>query len=165
MTLEDEFAVTPEDRARLDAAPKSFGRTDAAGWRLFASQIHDQVLTGYTAGETTLRRGLEVMRSCSLGCPLKERIVLMALFVEHALQVTPKNRKRRQNPEWVQKSAATLVQMLSEVHPDEPLAPTEHNGYTTPLLEEAISWLVTLGICHAITGRTLYKWYLEHRAV
>jgi hypothetical protein len=162
--LDNEFALTPEDRARLDAAPKSFARTDADGWRSFAGHVHDQVLAGYAAGEMDLRRALEVMRSCSLGCRLNDRIALMALLVEHALQITPADRKRPPNPEWVQKSAATLVSMLREDQPDEPVAPTEHNAYTTPILQEAISWLVALGICDRIDTRTLYKWYREHRA-
>ncbi len=108
------------------------------------------------------------VRSCSLGCSVNERITLVALTVERGLAVTPRTlrRKRPPFPTWIRRSAATLVQMLSEDHPEEPLAPNEMNGWTTPILETAIEWLKTLGLCdgaHPIRPRTLYGWWLENR--
>jgi hypothetical protein len=161
MTPDEAFAITPEERTRLDAAP--FRGTDEDGWRVFSSAVHDQVLAGYAAGEMDFRRMMEVMRSCSLGCRLTDRITLMALTAERALPIKPAHRRRPQNPVWVMNSAAALVSMLHEDRPDEPLAPNEMNGWTTRILEEAIRWLVTLGLCNPIDSRTLYKWCLAQK--
>ena len=163
MTLNEAFPITPEERARLDAAP--FLGTDEDGWSAFAGMIHEQVLIGYAAGEMELRRVFEVMRSCSLHCRLNDRITWLALTVERALPITPKKRKRLQNPEWLKKSAASLVSMLREDRPGEPWAPNEGNEWTTAILNDAIAWLVTLGLCEPkIDPRTLYRWCRAHKA-
>jgi hypothetical protein len=72
-------------------------------------------------------------------------------------------KKRQQNPKWVRYSAAVLVQVLHEGRPEEPLAPNAMNDWTTHILEDAIEWLVTLGLCERITARTLYAWNREGR--
>lgn len=161
MTPDEAFAITPEECARLGAAP--FRGTDENGWLAFASEIHKQVLAGYATGEMDFRRMMEAMRSCALGCRPKDRVMLMALTAERALRIQPAHRKRQQNPAWVRNSAAALVSMLHEDRADEPVAPNEMNGWTTPILEEAIRWLVTLGLCEPIEPRTLYKWYLAQK--
>jgi hypothetical protein len=166
MTLAEEFALTAEEQLRLDEAP--FRGTDASGWRRFAGYIQEQLLAAYAAGEVDLRQALNVMRSCSLGCSLNDRIIMMAHMVERALHISPKtlNRKRPPHPTWLRHSAAALVSMLHEEHPDQPVAPNEANDWTTPILEIAIAWLVTLRLCDSrqpIRPRTLYDWCLEHK--
>ena len=161
MNANEAFELTSEERARLDVAP--FRGTDKDAWRTFAGLVHDQVIAGYAAGEMDFRRMMTVVRSCSLGCRLSDRIMLMALTAERALAIEPKHRKRLKNPIWVRNSAAALVSMLCEDRPDEPVTPNEITGWTTPILEEAIRWLVALGLCAPIEPRTLYKWYLAHK--
>lgn len=161
LEIVEAFEITPNERARLDAAP--FRGTDKGSWQVFARSVHDQVLASYAAGEMDFRRMVEVMRSCSLGCRNSDRMKLMALTVERALPIEPAHRKCPPNPAWVMNSAAALVSMLHEDRPDEPVAPNDLNGWTTPILEEAIAWLVTLGLCEPIDPRTLYKWYLAQK--
>jgi hypothetical protein len=166
VTLEEAFALTAAERARLDAAP--FRGADERGWALFAGQMQKQILSGYAEGEMDLRRALEVMRACSLGCAVKDRIVIMANMVEQALRTSPRtlNRKRPPHPTWLRRSAATLVQVVNEQSPDQPIAPHHFNEWTTPTLETAIAWLTALGMvdpAHPVRPRTLYEWYREHR--
>ncbi len=61
----------------------------------------------------------------------------------------------------MRRSAANLVEMLIEDRPDEPFAPHEDNDRTTPILRDAIEWLVALDLCERIDERTLYRWYLD----
>ena len=159
--LTDMFTITPEEQARLDAAP--FRGADEASWRTFAGGIHEGLLGAYASGDITLERALTVMWSCSLGCRAIDRVALMALTGRRAIQgpVPVRKGRRSPNPEWVKRSAANLVQMLREDRPDEPLAPTEHNGWETPILKDAIRWLVALGICTPVSPRTLYQWYRD----
>ena len=157
----EAFEITPNERARLDAA--RFRGTDKDGWLAFARLVHDQVLASFAAGVMDFRRMMEVMRSCSLCCRISDREKLMALTAERALLIEPAHRKSSPNPTWVMNSAAALVAMLHEDKPDQPVAPNELNGWTTPILEEAIAWLVTLGLCEPINPRTLYKWYLAQK--
>ncbi len=191
MKLAEAFEITQAERARLETAP--FLGTDDNGWMAFAQGVQQQVLRAYAADEITLERTLKAVMSCSLGCRPATRVVLLAGTALSALQNPPRTGrkgKRQPNPEWVRNSAATLVQMLHQNRPDEPLAPNEMNGYTTPILEDAILWLVTLGLCErsrgrrvqgkpragagrptagahvpgappSINPRTLYKWYGE----
>ena len=35
------------------------------------------------------------------------------------------------------------------------------NGWTTPILQDAVRWLVTLGSCKPVSARTVYDWYLK----
>lgn len=164
--LEKAFALTAAERSRLDAAP--FRGTDERGWALFAAKMQEQILSGYADGEMDLRRALEVMRACSLGCSVKNRIVIMALMVEQALRKTPRNLNRRRppHPTWLRRSAVTLLQVVREQDPSVPIAPHHHNQWTTPILDTAIAWLAALGLvddAHPIQPRTLYAWYLEDR--
>ena len=164
MTLEELFAHTNDERNRLANAP--FARDENA-WLAFARHILDQVLAAYAAGEISLERCLRVMRSCSLGCKISDRIKLLAVTSELALRETPRRtpgKRRDKNPVWVRNSAATLVEMLHEDRPHEPIAPHEHNGWTTPILEDAIRWLVALKLCEPVDTRTIYRWYLDGRA-
>lgn len=159
MPLADAFALTPAERARLEAAP--FRGTDDIGWMAFALAVQKQILKAYTEGEIDEKRALAVTLSCSIGCEPGTRAVLMATTSLHLARTTPRARtvRRQANPQWVRNSAATLVQMLHEARPAEPLAPNEANEYSTPITEEAIHWLVTLGLCDRIDTRTLYRWY------
>lgn len=163
MTPEEAFSITPDERARLDAAP--FRGTDEAGWRAFAGAVHEQVLAAYRDGEVTLERALKAMRSCSLACRLGDRITLMALTADRACGITPLARGTRRPPvpTWVRNSAASLVQMLHDARPDEPVAPTHDNNWTTPILADAIEWLIALGLCERIDARTVYQWYLASK--
>lgn len=161
LTLDEAFPITPEERAGFDAAP--FRGVDEDRWQAFAAFVHEEVLAGYAAGETDFRRMMKVMRSCSLPCRQKDRITLLALTADRALRVEPAHRKRPPNPTWVMHSAAALVSMLREARPDEPLAPTDSNGYSTPIINDAIRQLVTLGLCESIDPRTLYTWYLAQK--
>lgn len=156
LTLDEAFPITPEERAGFDAAP--FRGVDEDRWRAFASFVHEEVLAGYASGETDFRRMMKVMRSCSLPCRHKDRIMLLALTADRALRIEPPHRKRPPNPTWVKHSAAALVSMLREARPDEPLAPNSENGYSTRILKDALQQLVTFGLC-AIDQRTLHRWY------
>jgi len=160
MTLAEAFAITPEERARLNVAP--FKGTDEAGWRAFAGAVHEQVLASYRDGEITLERALKAMRSCSLGCRLSDRITLMALTADRACGITPVARgtRRPPTPSWVKNSAASLVQMLHETRSEETVAPTHDNNWTTPILADTIEWLVALDLCERVDERTVYQWYL-----
>lgn len=163
MTLADEFELTPEERARLDAAP--FRSTNEEGWKSFASQVHLQVVAAYSDGAITLEAALRAVTMCSLGCSANNRATLLLLTARRALQNPPlKRRKQVQNPEWVRRSAATLVEMLHEDMPGVPWTPNDLNDWTTPVLERAIEWLVALGLTKSIKPRTLYDWCLEARA-
>jgi hypothetical protein len=162
MTLAAAFEITPEERARLEAAP--FRGTDEHGWCAFALGIQAQVLNAYAEGEIKLERALEAVLSCSLGCHPATRAVLLAGTALRAIQNPPRAPKKHYpNPTWVKYSAAHVVQMLHEDRPKEPLAPTQHNSHTTPILDDALCWLETLGLCKGITARTLYDWYVEAR--
>ena len=157
MTLDEAFAITSEEHARLDAAP--FRGTDEDGWRVFGMQVHEQVLHSYAEGEIDLERALRAMRSCSLCCRLADRVMFMALTAERATHIKPVDRKHPPNPAWVRESAASLVSMLREDRPGEPFAPNEMNNWTTSILREAIAWLVALDLCEPVDPRTLYTWY------
>jgi hypothetical protein len=76
MTLAEAFEITPEERARLEAAP--FRGTDEHGWLTFAQEIQKQVLKAYANDEIALERALEAVLSCSLGCRPATRAVLLA---------------------------------------------------------------------------------------
>jgi len=59
-------------------------------------------------------------------------------------------------------SAATLIEMLREDSPSEPVAPNETNGWTTRILSTTIESLAVLDLCpRDLSPRTLYNWYLE----
>lgn len=161
----EAFALTPEEQQRLKDAPFQPG---PLGWTMFAAAVHDQLLESYAEGEIDFRDLLSVMRSCSLACSMNERMGFLALTAERGLAIQPKPRKRKRPPypRWLRSSAATLVQMLHEGHPGEMAAPNTLNDWTTPILETAIAWLVTLGLADRdkpIRPRTLYSWYLEHK--
>ena len=163
MSLEEHFALTAEEQTRLEAA--SFRNTDADGWRNFAGQAQAGLLGSYAGGEIDLRRALELMRACSLGCATKDRIVLIANMVEQALRITPADLKSRRppHPTWLKASAAALVELLHDTFPDQPIAPNDGNDWTTPVLETAIAWLAALGLTTApIRPRTLYEWYRQY---
>jgi hypothetical protein len=159
-TLSSYFGATPEELARIAAAPAL--AADAAGWKEFGSAIHRQVIEAYQDGEVSLERALQAVRSCSVGCTWQERLALMALTAQQALEHPPRApQKKVQNPLWVRRSAAQLVQMYRHVRPSEPFAPNEMNGWTTPILEDAIVWLRALDLCDNVTPRVLYVWYCD----
>ena len=156
-----DFELTPEELKRLESGP--LGDVDEDRWRNFAAAIHEQVCKAYASGDITLERALDVMWSCSLGCRPNDRITLMALTGRRArLEPATKRKGRRSaNPQWVRESAAALVRVFTELRPDEAFAPSENNGWTTPILEAVIDQLVTLGLCDRISTRTVYRWYLD----
>ena len=160
MTFEEAFQLTPEERLRLEKAP--WRGTDEGGWLAFAGAIQQQALKAYAEGEVTLERVLEVTLSCSLGCRPIDRAKLLAWSGKQALDSPPQRKAKHQpNPIWVRHSAATLLQMLIQDHQGEAFAPNDTNDWTTPILQEAIDWLVTLRLCERISPRTLYDWYQE----
>jgi hypothetical protein len=165
MTLAEAFALTPEERSRLDAAP--FLGTDANGWRLFAAKAHEQILAGYADGEMDLKDTLKFMRACSLGCALRDRVVLMAYAVERALRIPPRDlaHSRPPFPSWLKKSAANLFQMFKDNRHGQPWAPTYWNGWTSEPLKDAIAWLAALGLCdtNSPTPKTIYDWWREYK--
>ena len=164
MTLVELFELSPEERARLDARP--FRGTDEAGWVRFSELVQAQVLQAYAEGEITLERALEAVWSCSLGCTASQRATLLAVTARGALQSTPKSwkGKRPQPPTWIRVSAYRLLEMLHEDRPGEPFIPNEDNHWTTKIFEDAIRWLVTLGLSRPMSQRTLYAWYLAGKA-
>jgi hypothetical protein len=158
--LSSYFAATPAELARIASAPTL--AAGAAGWREFASAIQRQAMEAYQQGELTLERALQAVRSCSVGCTWQERAALMALTALKALEHPPQvSQKKVQNPLWVRRSAAQLVQMYRQVRPSEAFAPNEMNGWTTPILEDAIVWLRALDLCDDVTPRVLYVWYSD----
>jgi hypothetical protein len=161
MTPAEAFEITPEERARLDVPP--FRDTPEDVQRALAGAVHEQLVKAYADGEITLERALEVIWSCVIGCRLTDRITLLALTARRALENPPAERKghRQLNPTWVRYSAARLVQVFRDRRPGERFAPNDLNNYSTPILRDAIEWLVTLRLCEPITARTLYDWYRE----
>lgn len=161
MKLAEAFAATPDETARLAAAP--FAGTDEAGWSHFAAGVHEQVVAAYSDGDITLEAALRAVRSCSIGCRLEHRITILALTAEKALRNPPTHKLRKQQgtPLWVRRSAANLVDMFREDNPNANIAPNEMNGWTTPVLEAAGAWLVALGLSESVAPRTLYQWWLD----
>ena len=159
-TLSSYFEATPEERACLAAVPAL--QMDAAAWRAFAGGLHVEVVRSYHAGEITLERALQVVRSCSIGCTWEERARLIAITAVTCLDHRPQEPKNKvAHPLWVRRAGAMLVQWLRERRPDEPLAPTEHNNHTTPLLEDTIAVLRALELCDPVEPRTIMHWYRE----
>lgn len=156
-----DFELTPEELKRLESGP--LGDVDEERWHIFAAAIHEQVCKAHASGDITLKRALEVMWSCALGCRVTDRITLMALTSVRTIRNPPPARtgKRQKNPEWVRNSAASLVRVLKENRPSEAVTPNEHNRWTTPILEDTIAQLVTLGLCERVSARTLYRWYVN----
>jgi hypothetical protein len=162
MRLDEAFTPTPDEQARLQTAP--FRGTDESGWAQFAAAMHEQLVAAYAQGEITLERALQVVLSCSIGCRVADRVTLFTWTARRALAQPPPSRKKHQaNPTWVRNSAANLLDMLREDRAGEPFAPNEMNGWTTPILEDAIKWLTTLGLCEPVSARTLYSWWLDAR--
>lgn len=162
MRLDEAFPLTPDERERIARSPLVHSR--AEHWRAFAAGVHEQVVLAFRDGEITFERMMRSMRSCSLGCDVKDRVTLLALTAERALEFTaPSLRRQQGNPLWVRQAAASLVQMLREDRPGEALVPNEGNGYSTPLLSDAVQWLKALDICdHLPNIRTLHRWYVEY---
>ena len=161
MPLLDYFEITPEEKQRLDTVP--FHATPDA-WQQFAAAVHEQACQAYADGHISPERALEVVWGCALGCRAEHRFRLLALTARRMMLTRTRPRRRMvANPKWVKVSAARLVQMLHEAHPDEPLAPNEHNEWTTWILEQAIEWLTALKLCKGVRPRVLYRWFLEHR--
>jgi hypothetical protein len=159
-TLSSFFAATPEELARVASAPSL--AADAAEWLEFASAIHRQVIEAYQDGEVSLERALRAVHSCSVGCTWQERLSLMAVTAQQALENPPGEvQKKVQNPLWVRRSAAQLVHMYRQARPLEVFAPNEMNGWTTPVLENTIIWLRALDLCDNVTPRVLYAWYCD----
>ena len=105
-----------------------------------------------------LDRALQMMRSCSIVCRPEQRLMLAALTAHQAAEIVPRSTRGRRPPTRDgADSAATLVQHFHEQRPQEAFAPTEVNNYTTPILADALAWLVALGLCEWIAPRTLYK--------
>ena len=153
------FAATPEESARVAAAP-SLGAD--ANWQQFASAVHQQVIEAYQQGEISLERALQAVRSCSVRCTWQDRLTLMALTAVQALEHPPTRKKKQvRNPLWIRRSAAQLVQLSRQARPSEAFAPNAMNDWTTPILEAAIVWLRALDLCHDLTPRVLYKWYSD----
>ena len=163
MTIAEMFEITAEQRAQLDVGP--FRGADEKAWNAFAAGVHEQVLKAYAEGEIALEGALRAVLSCSLGCSAMARATLLAVTARRAIDNPPTEwkGKRPPNPAWVRYSAATLVEMLHEARPEEPLAPNEMNGYSTRILDDAIKQLVALGLCEPIDQRTLYTWYLAYK--
>jgi hypothetical protein len=159
-TLSSYFAATPEELARIASAPAL--AADAAGWLEFATAVHRQVVEAYEQGEVSLERALRAVRSCSVGCTWQERASLIALTALHALERPPQvSQKKVQNPLWVRRSAAQLVQMHRQARCNDSFSPNEMNGWTTPILEDAIVWLRALDLCENVAPRVLYGWYSD----
>ncbi len=158
MTLDDAFPLTPDDLRRLTLTP--FPNTPEM-WELIARPIPEQLAKAYATGEIQLERALKIMRACSIGCSLSVRITLMAYTVERLLSIQPPRWKGRHptTPLWIMSAAASLVEVLREQRPDEAFAPNELNDWKPAILEDAIDWLVAVGLCEErITARTLYDW-------
>ncbi len=131
-------------------------------WEFFASKICEQILAAYPEGEMTLERALTLMRACSIGCPTNTRINLMGFTTQRLLSIRPAEWKGKHptTPVWVRNSAVSLIEMLREQRPGEAFAPNALNDWTTRVLEDAIDWLVAVGLCEErISARTLYEWW------
>ena len=154
------WGLTEAERVRLAAAP--FAGAPADHWRAFSAVIHEKVLEGYAAGEVDLRRVLEVMRACSLGCTATDRIRLMAMTAERALKIRPKNLNRRRppHPTWVKKSAGDFVRLIESR--GLVVTPSEHGDGSAPGLELVRHWFESLELSgQSLTAGTLYDWYLD----
>jgi hypothetical protein len=155
------FEATPEDWARIASTPylaPEFNRV----WPEFASTIQRLVMGAYEDGAVSLERALQVVWWCSVGCTWTDRRTLLALTAVQAIAHPPKvARKKVKNPLWVRRAAAQVVQMSRRLRPLEALAPNEMNGWTTPILEDAILWLGALDLCLDMTPRVVYRWYCE----
>lgn len=180
----EPFALTPDEQRRVAAAPFV---TNPGDWAKFAAQLQSHLLADYAEGEIGPLDALRTMRSCSLGCALNDRIMLMANLGDQFARITPPTGVRKPPfPLWLRRSAASLVQMLLEDRPGEPFTPNDANGYTTPITRQAMEWLAALGLCNApqqptendppagdgqhtrrrspaINERLLYSWYHEAR--
>jgi hypothetical protein len=112
-----------------------------------------------------LKQTLRLVRSCSIGCRFGDRVMLLATTLEWALRITPEYRgaRRPKYPTWFHNSAVTLVQMLHEDHLDKPVFANKATGNTTWILETAIVWLKTFGLCESLRPKTLSEWYREYK--
>jgi hypothetical protein len=154
-------AFTPSDE-ETKLIQQSFLNVGPESWALFAAGIHEQLIGAYRDGYVTLEQALQHVLWCSIGCEAKTRIILVAWTAHRALESQPsRKRKRQPNPPWVRNSAANLLEMFRENRPDEQFAPNDLNGWTTPILEDALRQLTTLRICKPVSARTLYQWWLK----
>ena len=159
------WALTPDERARLAAAPFPMNPEQ---WRVFAVVMHEQALMGYGAGEMEFRTLMTYTRACALGCTVQDRRVLTALMVERALRITPKtlNRRRPPYPRWLQKAAGELVRALKDTYPGEAVPPSTGRDGSSPILQRALAWLTAVGFTDRsspLRPLTLYRWYLERQ--
>jgi hypothetical protein len=151
------WGLSDEERARLADAP--FTTSSAEHWRWFASAAHMQALRGYAAGEMNERRLLAVVRACSLGCTVTDRIRLMAMTAERALKIRPKALNRRRPPyaAWVKKLACDGLRLFEQQ--GLVVSPSADSG-TSPALNETLAWLKALDLCD-VSPKQLYTWHLK----
>ena len=157
--LHQAFAVRPDEQDR--AAPFHGGESD---WFEFAYRTHLDMVSAYANGEIPLERALTAVEYCSSRCRQAERVMLYALTMRRMLEHPPPERtgKYEPNPRCLRFSAAALVHMLREDHPDADRSLGDWNKWTAPIFKKAAQDLERLGLCH-VTPRTLYDWCLEAR--
>ena len=172
MTDEELFQLTPDERARVDRARSLFRLTatssgaDAGRWPEWTATVHAGVLNGYAEGEIALPHALELARGCALPCELKDRVGLIAAFVERARLITPKTTgvrpvARDESPSVVRRCAIELIHILAAASGVSPSL-HEGNGWRSPVLGKTIRFLVDVDLLtKPIKQRTLYGWYLE----
>ena len=156
------FELTEKEREQLEAAPFN---APPEHWQEFAAHMADQVLKAYGEGEIAFERMIAVTRSCSLGCKLSDQLSLLALVAVQGLRISPKKRKRPRHPEWVRRSACSLVDMLRKDSPKEPFAPSSYSG-DSGIFKMARQWLIAAGLFEGVkpvSARRLYDWYCEIR--
>jgi len=163
--LKEFFEPDDEERARLEKAPFP---SDPKHWYEFAKRFVPLVVQAYRDGEVDLHRMIALTRSCSLGCVFSKQMMFTAYVALAGLRFTPKtlNRKRPPHPEWVRRSAASLITMLREDSPDEPFSPTERSGSSSKILDTAHAWLTAAGLFEGVepvSPSRLYDWYRETR--
>ena len=155
------FELSQRERARLEAIPVAMGIEPS-------KEVTDSLLTAYADGEIDFRRMIAVTRSCSLGCTIRERVMLLAIMAELGLRIKPKKLRRRRPtyPTWLRRVAGLLIKNLSEEYPDLPLAPSVYSPNRSPILGLAQIFLVGNGFFDGlkpVSQRRLYDWYRATR--
>jgi hypothetical protein len=179
------WAGNPSDRELAGRENELLLRTDHVGlrrllrtahaggptprsWKIFPWTVAEAVLEAYASGEVDYEHTSKAISRCAYASghdSLSDRVI--SSTIERLNLTTPKelNRSRPPFPRWVKRLAGTLVLLLVQENPASRVSIDPHTN-TSPILNAALEWLVTLGICshdELPSSRTMQRWYQEHQ--
>jgi hypothetical protein len=143
--------------------PKEVFDDNPSCWSRFVEVAAEGVLEDFANGELDIDGALQAIRRCARACEPAEEETAVSHLLNRLIRISPKvlNRRRPEIPTRVKCVATTLLRLLDEESPGQ-LAPGHHGEWTSPTLNAALDWFVTLGVFDAetlITAKTLYSWF------